>query len=195
MIKPPWIPAGIMGLRASAATLRDDGLTVALPSHHRFECDFEAMYGMRVLQRQAKWYAMIDSVCRNMALVSASAFITAFCIGRFDLAVYCGALLTLPLCMQAMILPGTQWAESVRLRTAFVAVRSEAARLSDRKYAQRLGELQMQRSVTIWRWIARSVCAEVCKEHGWSGPVPGRTPNREPLKDSKREVPSAYRGR
>ena len=174
MIKPPWIPRGIKGLRASAATLRDDGLTVALPSHGRFECDFEAMYGMRVLQRQARWYAMLDAVARTAGLVSASVFIGAFCLARYDLAVYSGALLMLTLFLQAMIQPGTQLANSLRLRNAFVHVRSEAARLTDRQYAQRLRELQTQRDVNIWGWISRSACAEVCEELGCSGAMPAR---------------------
>lgn len=189
MIKPPWIPVGIKGLRASAATLRDDGMTVALPSHRRFECDFEAIYGIRVLQRQARWYAMLDGVTRTAGWVSASVFIAAFCLGQFDVAVYCGALLMLTLVVQAVSLPGTQLADSVRLRSEFVAVRSQAARLTDRQYAQRLGELQMQSGVNIWRWIARSVCAEVCKQFCGSGPVSVREVHRGPLKDASQGGP------
>ena len=186
MIRPPWIPSGIKGLRASAATLRDDGMTVALPSHSRFECDFEAMYGMRVLQRQARWYAMLDAFTRTVGLVSASVFIAAFCFGQFDLAVYCGALLMITLCIRALILPGTQLADILRLRDAFVAVRSEAARLTDRQYVQRLRELQMQGGVTIWRWLAKSACSEVCNELGCAGSVAVRSSPRDIPNDSNR---------
>ena len=179
MIKPSSIPSGINGLRASAATLHGDGMTVDLPSHSRFECDFEAMYGMRVLQRQARWYATLDTFTRTVGVVNASVFIAAFCFGQFDLAVYCGALLMLTLCTRAMILPGTQLADVLRLRNAFVAVRTEAARLTDRQYVQRLRELQMESGVTIWRWVAKSACAEVCKELGCAGAVPIRPSQRD----------------
>lgn len=181
MIKPPWIPTGIKGLRASAATLRDDGLTVALPSHGRFECDFEAMYAMRVLQRQARWYAVLDGISRTVGLVSATVFVAAFCLEHYDLAVYSGALLMLTLVLQAMIRPRTQWAESIGLRSAFVSVRTEAARLTDRQYAQRLRELQEPGRVNIWRWIAKSACSDVCEELGCAGA--GSVPV------SRREVP------
>ncbi|HKY21425.1 MAG TPA: hypothetical protein VJM31_09415 [Vicinamibacterales bacterium] len=174
MIRPPWIPSGIKGLRASAATLHDEGMTVALPSHRRFECDFEAMYGMRVLQRQAKWCALLDAFTRIIGFVCGSVFIGAFCFGHFDLAVFSGALLMFALCMRAMILSGTQLADLLRLRNAFVAVRSEAARLTDRQYVQRLRELQMETCVTIWRWIAKSACAEVCRELGCADSIPVR---------------------
>jgi hypothetical protein len=179
MLKPPWTPTGIKGLRASAATLHDDGLTIALPSQRRFECDFEAMYGMRVLQRQGRWYAMLDGVARTVALVMSLGFVAAFGLGRFDWAVYSGAILMLFLFMQAFILPGTQVAECRRLRSEFVAVRSEAARLTDRQYAQRLAELQAQTDVRIWRWIARSACIEVCRDLGCSVPVTRRRSSRD----------------
>lgn len=177
MIKPPWVPSGIKGLRASAATLRDEDLTIALPSQVRFECDFEAMYAMRVLQRQSRWYAALDAITRFVQLVSASVFIAAFCLEHFDLAVYAGALVVATLSMQAMVRPGQQVDESLRLRNAFVAVRSDAARLKDRQYRQQLQELQAQSRVTIWRWLARSAFSEVCRDLGCSDAPPVvRTP-------------------
>lgn len=172
MIKPPWVPSGIKGLRASAATLRNEDLTIALPSHGRFECDFEAMYAIRVLQRQSRWYAILDGTARFVQLVSASVFIAAFCLEHFDLAVYSGALVMATLSMQAMVRPGQQLAECLRLRNAFVAVRSDAARLTDRQYRQRLRELQTQSRITIWRRLARSAFSAVCKDLGCSDAPP-----------------------
>lgn len=194
MITPPWIPSGIKGLRASAATLRDDGMTVALPSHSRFECEFEALYGMRVLQRQSRWYAMLDAVTRTAGLVTASAFVAVFCLGKFDLAVYSGALLMLTLFVRAMILPANQLADSLRLRDAFVAVRSEAARLTDRQYSQRLRELQMRSPVKIWRWLARSACVEICQDLGCSSAVSVRASHRDLPRTPAPEISAASRG-
>lgn len=179
MIKPPWIPTGIKGLRASAATLRDDGLTIALPSQRRFECDFQAMYAMQVLQRQARWYAVMDAITRTVGLVSASVFISAFCLDQFDLAVYAGAVLMLMLVLQATFRPRTQWDDSLELRNAFVSVRTEASRLTDRQYVQRLSELQESSRVNIWRWLARSTCSNVCRELGCFDEGAARASRRE----------------
>lgn len=181
MIKPRWVPSGIKGLRASAATLRDEDLTIALPSHGRFECDFEAMYAIRVLQRQSRWYAILDGATRFVQLVSASVFIAALCLEHFDLAVYAGAVVMATLSMQAMVRPGQQLAECLRLRNAFVAVRSDAARLTDRQYRHRLHELQTPNRVTIWRWLARSAFSEVCRDLGCSDAPPvTRAPGPNP---------------
>ena len=170
-----------MLLPADPARLKTRSTATAHGSRRRFRTDFETLYAIRLIERQARWYGRLDTALSSAAAVAGAATLGAFAGGWPSLGAAAALVLIASIWTTSHYAPRARWAACNALHAALTRLRAHALELDDTQYEDALIALRDRAGTPVWAALHLPTYHQVCEELGCTSDMRRRRPWTEML--------------
>ncbi len=173
---PAAVPPNIKGY--SPRSTRDIGSATRgggqKSSRRRFELEFQTLYGIRLMQRQAQVYVVLDRTFYVLSVGVVAAVFGALAINSIVAAIGGAGILLTVLVGTRLFQPSSRRVACKALANDLARIRARSLQLDDTSFDAELVALQRRATVMPWSWICRPTFRRVCDELGCRPVSPGR---------------------